>query len=483
LSVATVVSLIPALVTLSSVVFPLVAALGGFVAVAGALVGIGLGGTLAAISANTELLKEEFTELVSTLSDAFAPVAGTATAVLLELIREFEEIIPALVPARETIRELGDSFTELGTAVIDLLPAFVDLAVTLTSEFLPPFTDFVENVGPQLPGIIQGLVSDFRQLLPTIRRVGRFLGEFIPEFTRFGFLVLSTIGPAIGFLGQVLLTTTQRINELDRSLGQLVAGGSILLPVLTGLVSLLGGPLTLALAGVIAGVAGVARAFQTNFAGIRDDITRFVGLVQGILPAARQAFESFLTGVDLGGIQSEIDALVSVLDQQLTQTLIALQPVFNDVQSLLEDNKEEFRVIGSVIGGAVEGLITLARVGISVLAPAFRSILIPVLRGFIDVIDFGLTKLSQFIQIADAIKNQDIDAAISEANQLFGGGPNPELNVSLPNQQQTQEVRNNIEVVVEGELPEDSIRDVTTNELDKQSDQAQRNTGSFGIGR
>jgi len=485
LATVTAVSLLPAIVALSTALVPVVAAFGGFIAVAGAIAGLGFAGAIGAISTNTQQLKSSALDTLETFRDVFAPVINAATVTISNLLNQLERVAPQLALTNEEARTIGNLFTELGSAIIDLLPALVDLGVSLTQQFLPPFIDFVERVGPRIPGIIQNLVRVFQRLVPTLRGIGRFISRFGPEFLQFGFVVLNVLTPAIAGFGNAVGRTLRFVTGLDQSLQGLIAGITLVAPVVLGLAKLLGGPITAAIVGVTAAVIGLSRVFSSNFAGIRDDVSRLSTAVQSILPNLQSAFNSFLEGANISAITDEVSGLVTEIDEQLTSSIEALDPVFSDINELLETNQEEFSAIGGAVGFLARAGINLATALVSVLGPAFRKIIIPVFRGFIDIIDFGLTKLSQFIKLAGAIKSGDIEGAVSEANQLFGGGENPELNIDTPSAETSRELSQQIEIVLEEntEIVDARIEDGANRALQSQSDQAQRNAGSRGFRR
>jgi len=376
------------------------------------------------------------------------PAIETATAVLKLLMFEFEDIISELVPSERAISAIGSAFNNLGTALIELLPSLVELAVTLTREFLPPFVEFVENVGPQIPGMIESLVGVFQRMLPEFQAMGRFLSRFIPEFTRFGFLTLRVITPAISGLANVLLDGVSALNRMDRGLAGIVTAATILTPVVAGLAALLGGPVTLALAGVVGGAVALAKAWSSNFAGMRDDAQRLWNIAQPVLMSLDSAFQSFIEGANVAGIRRELGEFISVLDTQLSTVIASLKPVFEDFQMMLADNSEELGIIGGAVGDVLRAVINLGTYLLKGLGPVFNMVVIPAFQSFIDIIDFGLEKLSQFITVADEIQAGDISGAIDAAGPLFGVGESPELNVDAPSQTQgNQELRDQIQEI------------------------------------
>jgi len=437
-------SLLPAIVTVTAALTPLVAALGGFVAIAGSIAGIGIIGAIAAISTNTEQLKEQFTGLVDTLRTEFAPVIEDATIVLSSFISDFEDIVPALVPAEDTINEIASLFQQLGEAVINSLPAFVDLAVTLARDFLPPLVRAARDILPRIPGFINTLVDEFRFLVPFLKEFGRDLAALLPQLLDFGRVALPIITNALGAAGDALTTVLGFVNGLDGNIQQLIARASLLLPVFTGIAALFGGPVALAIAGLVGGVIGLKKAFDTNFLGIRDIVTGFVNKVKQVLPEARNAFQAFTSGADIGGIKDSLSSLASTVSDELKKSLKALQPVFSDLTAFFEENKSEFKTLGEGFGFLVQKAIDLAAVLAKVLGFVFRNVTIPQIRLAIDVVDVLVTKLAQAInflgQLGADVDQLQSDPMATVQNQQ--SGPNlvsqQQLN-QAPREDRTQE--------------------------------------------
>ena len=455
LATVTAVSLLPAIVALSTALVPVVAAFGGFIAVAGAIAGLGFAGAIGAISTNTQQLKSSALDTLETFRDVFAPVINAATVTISNLLNQLERVAPQLALTNEEARTIGNLFTELGSAIIDLLPALVDLGVTLTQQFLPPFIDFVERVGPRIPGIIQNLVRVFSRLVPTLRGIGRFISRFGPEFLEFGFVVLNVLTPAIAGFGNAIGRTLRFVTDLDRSIQGLIAGVSLVAPVVLGLATLLGGPITAAIVGITGAVVVLGQVWNRNILGIQQ---RVQSIKAEIVDWAQTVFNVFST---------------------------QLQPVFADLQQLVRDNQEEFNIIADAVQALIEGLFQLSSFLVRNVVPILGTVFVPILRGVIDVLDIALTKIAQFIELTGAIQSGNFGEALDITQEIALGTENPQIQATTPNQQ----AANRIEVVLEEntDIVEGRIRETAEESAEtvvqQQSDQAQRNAGSRGFRR
>jgi len=433
LSTVLTVSLLPALTALATAAVPVVTALGGLVAVAGAIGGVGLVGAIGAIATNTEALKGEFNTLLDTIRTEFEPVFSVATGVLQILINDFEDIISTLVPSRSVLQSLGADFISLGRAVIDVLPALANLAVELADEFLPALVTLAEDVLPQVPDFIRTLVSVFERLIPSFSRASDILVNLGPELLDLGFAALNVVGPALETIGTTVLDAIRGFNDLSSNTQQLGITLGTIAPIIAGIAYTLGGPVTLAIAGLTAGIIGLKRAFDNNFAGIQGVINRFRQQVQRVIPPAKNAFDSFVSGIDFDQINDGLSTLESVIGDELDKSLTAIKPLFTDVKNLLQDNEEEFRVLGGaisdIVSAGVKGLQLLAKV----IGFVFRNSTIPQLRILVDVLDVTLTKLKNLVNLVGAVGRGEFDVAAGFAEDVVIGEGN-----DLPSRQDVE---------------------------------------------
>jgi hypothetical protein len=416
LSTVLVASLAPALGVVAAAAVPVVAALSGLVTVVGAIFGIGLIGAIGGIATAGRDLTVAFEVMVQLIRDELAPVFNAAQEVMISFIAAFEDVLPALVPAQDVIDELATLFDEFGTTLINLLPAFVELGVTLAREFLPGMIELAENVLPQVPGFLRDLVRVFQRLIPSFREAGRLLVNLAPALLEFGFTALSVVGPALASLTSGLTAALQAFNNLDRGLQSTSLQLATIAPIIAGIATLLGGPVTLALGSVTGAVIAFRQAWVTNFAGIRGIVETFNTQLQRVLPAARAAFNAFVSGLNVDAIIDSLQTFESILGTQLQQTMVALKPVFGDIQQLLQDNQEEFDVIAGAVSGLIQALIGAGQTVLRVLGPAFRTVGIPIIRGFITVLDGAISQVSNLIQLFNALQNRNF----SQAGEIVG---------------------------------------------------------------
>lgn len=345
------VSLIPAVGILSTALVPLISALGGLAAIGASIAGIGLVGTIAAVSQRTETLQNRFSELSATFATEFEPAIDVATEVLLILMDELEAIASELVPSEEALSEMGGAFADLGSIIINSLPAFVDLAVTLTREFLPPFNQFLRDILPRLPGMILTMVRSFERLIPSIMQAGRSLAQFLPQLLEFGFTVLNLVGPALGNFFAGLNNAVSGFNQLDTNLQNIIVTLTSIAPVFTALAILLSGPVALAVGGIVAA-----------FTLFRDEIVGFAQeWINTYEPSIRSTFQRLL---QIGrtvwpGIKdfiADVAPAVAELSGELLQLVDAILPI---VQSVAPGVSRALGGLGDILSGLIGFLTTI----------------------------------------------------------------------------------------------------------------------------
>jgi len=586
-------SLIPAVVALGAALAPVVGALGGFIAVGAAVAGIGIVGTIGAIAQRGEELKRAFDFLVSTVMEQFAPAFNTASEVLFVLLQEFTQIIPELVPAEDVISRIAGNFVQLGSDIIGMLPALVDLAVTLTTQFLPPFVRWMQDILPQIPGMVENLVGVMDRMIPKFMRAGQLIMDILPPFTEFGFTVLDVLGPALGRLFEEGTALLQWFNQLSPTVQKAGAALSLLAPVIALVGKFLGGAL---LSGAVAFIStalgplltglGTLASFATTvgasvlamggvFANALALVLPFTGVISGLIGTLASVggmiatiLSPILTLVGILGpvgllgaavvgivglfvmFEDEIRAIISQIVPMVSQAV-------NDALNWLQTNGpplafKAMKALGEVFrAGAIEIYNIFANPGDSVILQAIDDVVdwlvkngpgllerawetlvdvsLAAWRGFkeglignsiipdtiADVVSFltgsGLQMiisaastmaaaiLTPYRTVFNAlfnlavgafndlvgVVNQGLDVLPDELTSELGFGNLGQLDVERrsvnPGEvfgQTRDQIQNQIQVVVEGELPEESIRQVSVEQEQRRTRERQGRGGA-----
>lgn len=313
-------ALIPAIAVLSTALAPLVAGLAGFVAIAGAIGGIGIVGAMGAIATNTEDLKENFTGMVNTLKEELAPAFDLATEVLVIFMEDIEDVADQLLPSEQAMSRLAGNFAALGSALIELLPAFSQLATELALRFLPPFVTFARSVLPRVPGMVRTLANSFSDILPILLGFGRWFMDISPDLYDFGLTVLKEVANGLGVVGDAIsevLDIGASSDSLEEFLRRMITSASNWLknkglPMISGLASDILGQLSTyfeeggsdELSTVVSSfMGGLADALKT----VTDEDTQsVVGEVKTILAGILSGVADALQSPEAGALGTQI---------------------------------------------------------------------------------------------------------------------------------------------------------------------------------
>jgi phage-related protein len=324
--------------------------------------------------------------------------------------------------------------------------------------------------------MIEGFVADLERLAPSLLTASTLLFDLLGAATEFGFTVLDVLGPALSTLTRGLTNVFRALNNTAGVFAAVAASAALIAPIVTPIIGLLSGPLIVALGAVVGTVAGVAAAFRSNFANIRDYLTGLWDEFKNVLPSIREAFNSFVDGVDIQSILDNFAEFEDILGNQLMKTLNDLQPVFDDLITFFNENQEEFETFGEALGTLVNVGIELATVFVNLIFPAIRNFVIPAIRAGIDALDFMIDKLATAIELTQAIAANDFEEATDIALEAVGTSEQQFAQQIQADQQQQQEFNERIEVIVEGDT--DVVRDVAARTVNEESRAARRNTGT-----
>ncbi len=388
-SMITKASLIPSLIALSAVVAPLAAGLAGLGVAAGSIVGVGLVGFLGAAATNGEQLQSTFNTLKQTILTEFAPAFDIFAGVLDRLMQHLTAIIPELVPAQKVVRQIAGQFEQLGRAIINVLPAFTQMAVELTQRFLPPFVRWAEKVLPKVPGMLQSLIPIMLEVGRTLKPLAMTFLDIIPTMTELGMTTLNVVAPALEKIIGSVNGAMEAVNGLDKETAALVTTFTILTPILLKLgflISSLSAPV-LAVAGA---VGALALAFRTDFGNIRTHIQNLGRDLQKVLgqnaPTLIQNFQTILKTL-LPVVKPIISALANLFSTTLVYgidvaitTLTALSELLTgDFQGALSTTQAFFKrwvaKIESFFGGLATSIQTKLDGVKTAIQDGFRSAL------------------------------------------------------------------------------------------------------------
>lgn len=200
LSTTIIATAIPALVALSTTLVPLTATIGGLVTAAGALAGaFGLvaGSGLVAFTHHvsdleTALsnLRAEVEPIIVEFGEQFVPLIRDAIRAVPQLVRDVLAAVGGLGQFEAVLRQLGQ-------AGMRLIPMIAGELADLAREALPVLVDGLRWLRQNGGGIFDGIMRTTRAVAPLLQQVGSAVVDALPAINRFGTAVLSQLLPAV----------------------------------------------------------------------------------------------------------------------------------------------------------------------------------------------------------------------------------------------------------------------------------------------
>jgi len=408
LSSTLLVAVIPALLATSTALIPVVTALGGLATILGAIGFVGLVGGLGAVATNGEELQGTFDEIQSTLETELQPLFDEFTEVLNTVGEAFIDIIPSLTPTEDQISQIGEGFEELGLALVDAIPPLVELATTLTTEFLPSLTDIISGVAESLPSFLETLVSTFRDLSDELSSAANFAVELAPELLDMGFAMFDVVEPAVSALADTLVTAVQEFNDLDTSMQGTIATVGSVAPVLVGLVSIVGGPITVALA------AGVAAVVLFN-----DEISALADTVTDLASNALDTLTSTISNLDFSGLSQSVVNLEADFTSFIRYLSTQADVVLGQLQTVFAQNEATITTFGQSVVDAFAGFVDVLGTALTVAQEAIDVVVMPIIEDLIDTLGNQLGPTLTTISDGIDTWSSELDALGSDLTELF----------------------------------------------------------------
>lgn len=296
----------------------------------------------------------------------------------------------------------------------------------LTGTFIPQVTTAIEQFKAGLRGESDGsffgnlgqgvanLSAMIQQALPALQSVGNFItGTLIPAIERLGGAAqgplgqfvgaisanLPTIIPMLGAAAAAFAGLQMAVNALGTAVGPVMMLVSTLRmiggvgPMISMVVGLLGGPLTIAIAGIAAAVGVAAVAWTQNWGNIQQHTQTAIQGIAGTLSTIGSTIQSALSSVAQAAqpVVSAIGGLAQQLFQDWAQWLNQIAPTaqqaFQNVVSFV-----------STIGGAIMSALSAVASAIMAFVNANREGLVQIIQGAWQVISSLITGVSEMIQ-------------------------------------------------------------------------------------
>lgn len=421
LSAALTASLIPALLTTSTILFPLAATLG--VVAAGALSLAGAFGVLVGTGVVTHMeeLKAAVADVKGPIMDAIAPLGEVLGPLLVEAVRALPELVRNIVAAIGPLDEFRSTLVELGGMAMDVIPSMVGAMFDLARIALPVFQDLVSYIQGQGTGAFQMLMDVTRETGPLFLDLASAVAGLVPELMEVGTIVANLILPPLSNAIGVIDRALSWFLDLSDGVKRLGIAGAITAPAILSVASALGsllGPVGLA----AAAVAAFAAAYRSNFMGIQDITNSVIGDVvswlsqfsdeaQAYLDAITGAVDSFAAGFSdgfssmdgpAGALAKNLQGLAGDVTDLANTFASTLQPLAMRVIDTFSQQGDQFRALGQTFTQITNGIVTAIRGIVSVVQFVFKNYTAQVLEGMVGLYEthFGtiMTEVNQTLQ-------------------------------------------------------------------------------------
>jgi TP901 family phage tail tape measure protein len=227
-------------------------------------------------------------------------------------------------------RAQEQQYASFQTSVLKLRRALEALAISIGSKVLPKFQPIVDGLVEMAHGADSSALSVGKWAV-VIGGVGAVAG---PALIALGGLVqvfgsfVGLIGSGIGVIESLIGGLASLSTGIGLVAGELGSGG--LGAALSGAIALLGGPLTLAIAGVVAATGAFAVAWAKDWGGIR-------GKVKGAIDAIRPLLE---------GIQAVLVAVGRAVQDKVVKSFDTLKTKIDSLSSPIQKVSKALAPVG-----------------------------------------------------------------------------------------------------------------------------------------
>lgn len=279
------------------------------------------------------------------------------------------EVLPTIQSALQELRGQWDAlvtgFTtgETGGFAQNLGVGLRNFVSIVREEVLPAAREFVGWLRQEAAPAVQEFAG---RVAPVVQRIFGLIGEKLPSLVPAvaGFATVfaglsAAAGPISGLLGPLM----QVFNILRM--------GITLGPALMSIVGVLGGPVTLAIAGLAAAAVGLYAAWQTNFLGIRDIVSSVWNAVQPVIQAIVQHFQRFAT--EIAPLAAQAWQNISAVISTVVSTIASIvSTVLTSIAGFLSRHADEIR---QIIAGAWQMITGVVKAAVSVIEGVIKLVL------------------------------------------------------------------------------------------------------------
>lgn len=424
-------------------------------------------GIMGGLQSVMEDLRKELEPIVTEFGEAFVPLIEEAVDLLPNLVDNILEAVGGLERFAEVLGNLGSE-------AFEILPQIAGVISDLAYRALPPFLDALSWLQQNGARIFNGMLRVTSRLAPVMMDLLRAFGNAVPELTALGTAILQKVIPALtGYFRLVedIVNLGGNTNGLANTIRSLVTNA---VAWVRGpgkkLLQNLGGTLLDTLSNLLTpgegGKQGIVGAFTSTIGDIIEAAETWLNSKGG-----KQQLSSFATGIfdslasqlsqiKKSDIQGAINALLSVVGGLFDALIVSLNS--DEANSL---GGQIGRVAGVALNSLADALIQYAgskafRNDLKGLSSAIaNSVGIAIATGIFDAIGGKRKGASERFNKAF---NNPLALYKEGFSKMFNASRNmgrDQLGIpqgGLPGSSQTA-----VNVTIEGELPEESIKNVS----------------------
>lgn len=368
-------SLLPALVAVGSMIAPIVAALtvltGGAVAFGAAMAAVPILGAAGRMAE----LKEAFKGTVGSIMAVTKPMRDLFFPILLQILDELPTLVSSIMASVDGFDEFGAMFIGLWEIAKDVLPGLIGFMADLARDAWPVLIDLISWTRQNAPAMFDAMMASTRRLAPVFMDLLASFQEFLPALLQFGIIASETLLPMLTTATLYASDLLTQVAGLGGGMNNLAVAGMALAPVLLTVgsaLATLGAPLT----ALIAGIGLLAVAYQEDVGRIREVVNRLGAEFQKVLgdripklmAAARQFWSVWgdeITQITEGVIDIIGTGLITAFDYTVSTLTALLQVLSGDWEGALETMTGMFlrfrnrlaKLINRLTGGLFEQLV------------------------------------------------------------------------------------------------------------------------------
>lgn len=306
LSTVTIATLVPSLLTLSTVIAPLAVVFGGIAAAAASLGAVFGGLALVGVITHTQELKTALQEARVEILQIIEPLGEVFGPLLVDAVEALPSLVQAVVNSLGPLDQFRNTLQRFGETAMRLIPQITSGMFDLAEAALPALNQALRAFESQGPGVFRTLRDVFNQIFPLVVEFSSAVANLLPNILELGTTVANLVVPALTSMVNVLTEVTSRVNRLSPNMSKLAASAVILAPALKVVATVLAGLSTPVLA-IVAALGALGVAYHENLFGFRDAVTSTVPSLEQLREVGTATFEAVAEAVS--SIEPEIRML------------------------------------------------------------------------------------------------------------------------------------------------------------------------------